>query len=135
MVDGPVSRTPYQEMLVTLQETQKQNAQSQKTIAGTLGAACMDQEVYQTLCGRHRGHRLRIWLIKPTDTGAVGTKEIEVDIDAPQAVLFRYSGSIPPFVRAITHYPPPAWNIAIPECSDSVIESTLCFWQSVNATC
>jgi len=69
MVDGPVSRTPYQEMLVILQETQKKNAQSQKTIAGMLGAACMDQEVSQTLCGRHRGCRLTIWLVKPTDTG------------------------------------------------------------------
>ena len=120
---------------MTSQETQKQDLQSQKTIAYMLGAACIHQGVSQTSCGRHREYRLKIWLVRPTDTRVVSTKEIEVDIDTTQAVFFRGPCGIPPFVRAIIHHPPLIWNITIPECSDSFVEPISSFWKSVNVIC
>ena len=135
MVDGPVSRTPCEEGLVTLEEMQTQNLQSQKTIAYMLGVVCTHQGVFQTLCGRHREYRLRIWLVKPTNTRVISTKEIEVDIDTPQAVFFGRPCGIPPFVGAIIHHPPLIWNVTIPECSDSLVETISSFWESANVSC
>jgi len=81
------------------------------------GAVCMHREVSQTSCGRHRGHRLRTELAKPTDMRVMRTKEIEMDIDTPKAILLRCSCSGLPLIRAFIHHPFRAWNVIIPERS------------------
>ena len=112
----------------TLLMTQKQNVQTEKIIADMLGVVYMHREVCQTSRGRHKRRRLRTWLVKPTGTGVLRTKEIQVDIHTPMAILFHGCCRIPPFIWTIIHHPSPTRNITIPDCSDPFIKFTSRVW-------